>query len=137
MVELRVEDGSDFVWLDLYEEEPIKLTLSIEDITDAATRSVFSRSFRVPSTGKNNRYFKHAFMVEGVDFDVTVRKPATILVNGSEFRTGHVRLQKIYRNKLQDKIEYEIVFMGETRDFATQLSDKKLKTWICRLMTMT
>ena len=127
MVQLRVEDGTDFVWLDLYKEEPIKLTLSIEDITNAQARSVFSRTFRVPSTGKNNRYFKHAFLVEGVDFDVTVRKPATIIVDGSEFRSGHVRLQRIYKNKLQDKIEYEIVFMGETRDFATSLSDKKLK----------
>ena len=66
-------------------------------------------------------------MIEGVDFDVTVRKGATVLIDGAEFRSGHIRLQKIYVNKLQDKIEYEIVFMGETRDFATALSDKKLK----------
>lgn len=128
MVQLRVEDtNGDFVWLDLSKEDPIKLTLSVEDITNTAIRSVFSRTFRVPSTGNNNKFFKHAFMVEGVDFDVTVRKSATILVDGAEFRSGHVRLQKIYRNKAQDKIEYEIVFMGETRDFATALSDKKLK----------
>jgi hypothetical protein len=127
MVQLRVEDGSNYVFLDLYETEPIKLTLSIEDIETATTKSVFSRTFRVPSTGKNNRYFKHAFVVEGVDFDVTVRKPATVLIDGSEFRQGHVRLQKIFVNKANDTIDYEIVFLGETRDFATALSDKKLK----------
>ena len=127
MVQLRVESDSGYVWLDLYETEPIKLTLSIEDITDTSARSVFSRSFRLPSTGNNNKFFKHAFMIEGVDFDVTVRKAATVLVDGNEFRSGHVRLQKIYRNKSKDSIEYEIVFMGETRDFATALSDKKLK----------
>ena len=60
MVQLRVEDGSNYVWLDLYETEPIKLTLSIEDITNTEARSVFSRTFRVPSTGNNNKFFKHA-----------------------------------------------------------------------------
>ena len=126
MVQLRVQDGSSFVFLDLYEEEPIKLTLSIEDIQDTSAKSAFSRSFRVPSTGKNNKFFKHAFIVEGIDFDITVRQPATILVDGDEFRSGHVRLQKIYRNRVQDTIEYEIVFMGETRDFASALGDRKL-----------
>ena len=126
MVQLRVENNGEYIFLDLYDTEPIKLTLSIEDITSTEARSVFSRSFRVPSTGKNNQFFDFAFLVEGVDFDVTQRKSATILVDGAEFKSGHVRLQRIIRNKSKDSIEYEIVFMGETRDFATALSDKRL-----------
>ena len=126
MVQLRVEDSGQSVWIDLYETEPIKLTLSIEDITNADARSVFSRTFRVPNTGNNNKFFKHAFEIEGIDYDVTVKKPATILVDGAEFRSGHIRLQKIYKNRMDSKIDYEIVFLGETRDFASALGDKTL-----------
>lgn len=126
MVQLKVYDGSDQYFLDLYEEETIKLNMSIEDITNAEAKSTFSRAFRVPATGNNNQFFKHAFMISGIDYDVTVKKPADILVNGADFRSGHVRLQKIYWNQDQDKIDYEILFMGETRDFSSALGDSNL-----------
>ena len=126
MLQLRVQDGTDVYFLDLYEEANIKLTLSIEDITTAEAKSVFSRAFRVPATGNNNQFFKHAFMISGIDYDVTVKKPAAVLVNGAEFRSGHIRLQKIYWNGDQDKIDYEIIFLGETRDFASTLGDASL-----------
>ena len=126
MLQLRVQDGTTVYDLDLYEESNIKLNLSIEDITTAEAKSVFSRAFRVPATGNNNQFFKHAFMISGIDYDVTVKKPATVLVNGAEFRSGHIRLQKIYWNGDQDKIDYEIIFLGETRDFASTLGDASL-----------
>lgn len=130
MIQLKVydTDGTQY-WLDLYEDQPIKLTLSIEDITNAEARSVFSRTFRVPATGNNNRFFKHAFLIDGIDYDVTVKKTAEILVDGAEFRQGHIRLQKIYDNKDQDKIDYEIIFLGETRDFSSKIGDAS----ICQL----
>ena len=106
-------------FVDLYEDSPIKLTLSVEDITNAEATSVFSRAFRIPNTPTNAKYFKHAFMIEGIDFDVTITKPAEILVDGSEFRTGNIRLQKIYDNKELDRIDYELLFLGETKDFST------------------
>ena len=51
MVQLRVYNNGTQYWLDLYEESPIKLTLSVEDITDASAASTFSRTFRVPKGG--------------------------------------------------------------------------------------
>lgn len=126
MVQLKVYDGSDQYFLDLFPTEPIKLTLSIEDITNADARSTFSRTFRVPNTKKNNQFFKNAFLVDGIDYDVTVKKEAHILYNGAEFKIGHIRLQKIYVNKMENSVEYEIVFLGETRDFASALGEKTL-----------
>ena len=99
MIQLKVYDDSrqlNQYWLDLYETEPIKLTLSVEDITNAEAKSVFSRTFRVPATPANNIFFKHAFLVDGIDYDVTVKKPAEIIVDGAEFRQGHIRLQRIF-----------------------------------------
>lgn len=127
MVQLKVYDGATQYWLDLYETEPIKLNLSIEDITDTQARSVFSRTFRVPGTGNNNLFFKHAFLIDGIDYDVTVKKRAEILVDGAEFKQGHVRLQKIYTNTKTDGIDYEIIFLGETRDFSSVIGSKSLR----------
>ena len=71
------------VFLDLYDVEPIKLTLSIEDITNADASSVFSKQFKVPASRNNNEFFLNAFEIDGIDFDVTTKKPAEILVDGS------------------------------------------------------
>ena len=132
MIQLKVYDSQDKsldqYWLDLYETQPIKLNLSVEDITNAEAKSVFSRTFKVPATPANNIFFKHAFLIDGVDYDVTVKKPAEILVDGAEFRQGHIRLQRIYVNGAQDKIDYEILFLGETRDFSSAVGDATMCT---------
>jgi hypothetical protein len=129
MIQLKVYSDttkSDAYYIDLYEESAIKLNFSIEDITSAEAKSVFSRSFRVPATSKNNLFFKFAFLIEDTDFDVTVKKPAELYVNGVIFRQGHVRLQKIYNNVTKFRNDYEIIFLGETRDFASAIGDASL-----------
>lgn len=122
MVQLKVQD----VFLDLYQEEPLKLNFSIEDITDAQARSIFSRSFRVPSTETNYEFFKTAFMVNGIDFDVTQKYPATILVDGNEFRRGQLRLERVFNNGAAASTEYQCLFLGETRDFGTAVGEKTM-----------
>ncbi len=130
MIQLKVYkiagDNDSVIFLDLYDTEPIKLTLSIEDITQADATSVFSKTFRVPATRHNNEFFENVYEVDGIDFDVTLKKPAQILVDGAEFREGHVRLQKIYRNQDLDRIDYELLFLGETRDFSSVIGEKTL-----------
>ena len=131
MIQLKVYPNTDRaqsqqVFVDLYDTEPIKLTLSIEDITDADATSVFSRTFKIPATRHNNTFFTNAFEIDGVDYDVTIKKPAEILVDGQEFRQGHIRLQKIYVNGDLDKTDYELLFLGETRDFSSLIGDKPL-----------
>jgi len=136
MIQLKVYktkgDSSTALFLDLYDTEPIKLTLSIEDITQADATSVFSKTFRVPATRHNNDFFENAYEVDGIDFDVTLKNYAEILVDGAEFREGHIRLQKIFRNQDLDRIDYELLFLGETRDFSSTIAEKTL----CQL-TMT
>ena len=127
MVALRVYDQSGTpYYIDLYEEETLKLNFSIEDITSTEAKSTFSRTFRVPSTGTNNEFFKNAFLVEGIDYDVTVKVPAEIEIGGAFFRSGHIRLQKIYVNQDRDGLDYELLFLGETRDFASILGESPL-----------
>jgi hypothetical protein len=126
MVELRVYNNGTQYWLDLYEESPIKINLSVEDITSADATSAFTRTFRVPGTAHNDSFFKSAYYVDSIDYDVTVKKPAELLIDGEPFREGHIRLQKIYKNQDLDRNDYEIVFLGETRDFASVLGDSPM-----------
>ena len=119
-------DPDSAIFIDLYDTEPIKLTLSIEDITTADASSVYSKTFRVPASRNNNQFFKNAFEIDGIDYDVTIKKPAEILVDGAEFKSGHIRLQRIYTNGDQDKIDYELLFLGETRDFSSAIGDKTM-----------
>jgi hypothetical protein len=127
MVNLRVYDQSGTpYYVDLYDTEPVKLNFSIEDITSTDAKSTFSRVFRVPSTTRNNEFFANAFLIEGIDYDVTVKVPAEIEVGGAFFRAGHIRLQNIYVNGEQDRIDYELLFLGETRDFSSLIGEKTL-----------
>ena len=114
------------VFIDLYDQDPIKLTYSIEDITNTETKSVFSRQFRVPATTHNYEFFSTAFEINGLDFDVTQKYTAQILDNGAQIVTGQFRMTKIYRSEKTGKIDYECLFLGETRSFGSILGDKMI-----------
>lgn len=114
------------IFIDLYEEDPIKLTYSIEDIRNNETKSVFSRTFRVPATTHNFEFFSTAFEINGLDFDVTQKYAADILDNGALIVSGFFRITKIYRSEKTGKIDYECLFLGETRSFGSALGDKML-----------
>jgi hypothetical protein len=115
--------------IDLYPQEPIKLTksvISVDDITQ--NKSTFSRTFRVPHTSTNGIFFKSVFNVNAINFDATQRTAAYILVDGATFEVGNVQLINIFRNDSTGKIEYEITFLGTTSAFATEVGPKDMST---------
>lgn len=129
MIQLRVnynEGISDHLFLDLYENDPIRINMSIEDIKDTAPTSTYSQSFRIPETPNNSLFFSTAFSVNGLDFDVTVKHPADLMVDGAVFKKGHIRLMKIYSSYNESLIEYEVAFLGETRDLSSSIGSKML-----------
>ena len=118
---------SSYLQLDLYPEEPIKMTKSVEAIEDPqATTSAFSRTFRIPATSVNGDFMKAVFNVNSTDYDATQKADAYINVDGAYFISGNIRLENIFRNSKMGKIEYEIIFMGETSNFASKLGPKNL-----------
>jgi hypothetical protein len=122
MVQLFVYDPKTNIKyeLDLYETDPIKITLSAESITEAGSiESAFSRAFRLPSTTRNDVFFKWWFNVNGIDFDVTKKIAAEIFVDSVFFKDGQIRLQRVIVDKLLDSVDYETLFLGEVRDFAS------------------
>ena len=129
-LQLYVYDTNDFTRdavrreLDLYEEEPLKLTISAESLTDV-TRidSSFSRSFRIPATQNNSQVFRWWYEVNTIDFDVTKTVLGEIHVDGVLYKTGQIRLQGAYKNRYTDRVDLEIFFLGETKTFSTQVGE--------------
>lgn len=125
MVELQVRIP-EVLTLDLYETDPIRLNISIEDIESTEATSTYSQTFRLPNTSKNAQFFKSAFSVNGLDFDVTVKYEATINVNNIQQFKGHIRLVKIYSRLSDTDVDYEIAFLGQTRDLSSAVRGKTL-----------
>lgn len=115
--------------LDLYESEPIKITKSVQSLEDPqAVTSSYSQTFRVPHTATNGQFFESVFNVNVLDFNATRKCDAYINIDGAYFISGNIRLQSIYRNDSRGKIEYEILFFGETTTFAAEVSPKDLSS---------
>lgn len=82
-----------YAWflLDLYEADPIKLSLSVASITDPLkVASAYTRTFRIPNTQKNAEFFKTAFLLNTEDFDPARKVPAYINQNGETLVNGKI-----------------------------------------------
>lgn len=125
-IQLVVSGSAGETWLDLYEEEPIKLTFNIEDVLTATPKAEFSRQFRVPASDVNYEFFSTAFEISGVDFNPGLKVPARIVLDGSDFKQGELRLQNVYRNDTSGKIDYECLFLGSAKSFSSVLGEKHI-----------
>jgi len=115
--------------VNLYSEDPVKLTISSENIDDIAqTDSSYSRTFRVPANQQNSRIFSWWYEINTIDYDVTKKIAAEIYVDGIIYKTGYLRMQGAYDNRESDNIDLEIVFFGETSDFSTQVGQGYLNS---------
>lgn len=124
MVQLYAYEGNTRYELDLYPSEPIKLNFAIEDIIDISRiESAYSQTFRIPGTQSNSKFFKWWYEMSTIDFDITKVVQAEIHSDGLIFMSGELRLQAAYINKETNNIDLEIIFLGNTRDFATQIAE--------------
>lgn len=131
-VQLYAYDGTTRYELDLYKEQPIKITLSAEEITDPTKiNSSFSRQFRIPATNNNSKFFKYWYTSGVIDFDVTQKVTAEIHVNGIIYTIGQLRLVAAYNNGTADRIDFEVVFLGETKSFSSQVGDGYMNSLNC------
>jgi hypothetical protein len=114
--------STDYVKLDLMSSEPIKLSLSVQDFEDPTkVASVFSQTFKLPHTPPNGQYFKAAFNVNSMDFDISKKADAYLTVDGTYFTSGNIRLTAVSVNEADSSVQYEITFFGETADFASKV----------------
>ncbi|MCK9308694.1 MAG: hypothetical protein M0P99_00295 [Candidatus Cloacimonetes bacterium] len=116
------QDTDTYQRLDLSKDEPIKLTFQAQDVEKPAeVKSDFSKKFKIPHTANNGRFFKDAFNVNGITFDITRKVDAYILSNGTHFKDGNIRLLSINHFGNDRNIEYEIIFMGEVNNLSSKI----------------
>ena len=131
-VQLYAYEGTTRYELDLYPEQPIKITLSAEEITTPTqVNSSFSRQFRIPATNRNAQFFKYWYTSGVIDFDVTQKVSAEIHVDGIKYTEGQLRLIAAYDNGTSDRIDFEVVFLGETKNFSSQVGDDYMNALDC------
>jgi hypothetical protein len=119
---LYVKITTGFILLDLMEDNPIKLNLSVADIMDpTANPSTYSQTFRVPNTANNNLFFKSAFNINAVSFDATKKIESYIEDSNVTIAVGSIRLSNIITNNRDKNVEYEVTFFGEVSDFSAAI----------------
>jgi hypothetical protein len=117
---LYVKENTGFILLDLMENNPIKLNMSVADIMDpTANPSTYSQTFRVPNTANNNLFFKSAFNINAISFDATKKIESYVEDSNVTISVGSIRLTNIVTNNRDKNVEYEITFFGEVSDFSS------------------
>ena len=119
---LYVKQNTGFILLDLMENNPVKLNMSVADIMDpTANPSTYSQTFRVPNTANNNLFFKSAFNINTVTFDATKKIESYIQDSNVTISVGSIRLTNIITNNKDKNVEYEITFFGEVSALASKI----------------
>ena len=113
--------------LDLFHEEQIEVTSSVQNIADIATVFTdFSQSFSVPCTPNNNRIFEHYY---NNDVDTTIdhnrRRAARVEIDTIPFRTGKIQLEKSQIKNLSAD-NYSVTFFGDIVTFKDLVLEDKL-----------
>ena len=121
--------------LDLFEDEQITLTQTIQDIRDIEkVFTDFSKTFNLPASSVNNRLFKHYYRRDLVRdatpdaiFDANTKLEAILELNFKPFRYGYVVMNGVkLKNNVPDS--YNITFYGQTIRLKDRVKDRKLSS---------
>jgi hypothetical protein len=113
--------------LDLFEEQSINITNSLQDIKDIAkVFTDYTQQFNIPASKPNSKIFKHYynFDVDG-GYDARVKREALIKINGQDYREGFISLSSVsMKNQLPHA--YKVVFYGKTVNLKRLFGDDEL-----------
>jgi len=114
--------------LDLFDDENIEVSSSIQNINDIAkVFTDFSKQFTVPASPRNNEIFKHYYQNDVEDgFIAKERQPARIEINYTPFRRGKIQLEgaELVEGEAQ---HYSITFYGDVVTLKDLFGDDKLR----------
>jgi len=114
--------STEWTLLDLFETEPVRLNLRVQDVTEPTlTVASYSQTFRVPHSYINGKFFQQIFNVNQTIFDPSKKAQAYLNSEGQFYMNGNIQLLNVFRNERTGNVEYEIVFVNELSDFASQI----------------
>ena len=123
--------NNDQVICDLYEDEDIPLSLSIDDFKNAAEKvQSYSKDFNLPATKKNNKIFKHIFEVtktydKADSFNPYIKTKCILKQDGYDIFQGYLKLLDIV-NK-EGEISYSVNLFSEPVALKDVLDNKKFR----------
>jgi len=125
----EVFDGQ--IICDLYEDEDIPLSLSIDDFKNVAENvQSYSKDFNLPATKRNNKIFAHIFEVtktyKQIDsFNPYIKTRCILKQDGYDIFQGYLKLLDIV-NK-EGEISYSVNLFSEPIAFKDVLDNKKFR----------
>lgn len=128
-LQLYIEnDSGNYELVDLFGDETIELTSTIQDIRDIGkVFTDYSQTFSVPASERNNKIFHHYynFYITDGAYDSRKKKQAKIFINYMPFREGKVFLNSV-KMKNNKPYAYEIIFYGNTVSLKDLIGDDEL-----------
>jgi hypothetical protein len=120
-----LENGQ--VICDLYQEEDIPLTLSIDDFKNVSEQvKSYSKNFSLPGTKRNNQIFNNMFNVtranDGAIFNPYVKTACLLKQDGFIIFEGYLRLIDV--KEKQGQITYNVNLYSEVIALAEVLKDR-------------
>jgi hypothetical protein len=128
MLQIRTTVENRNVFLDLYQNEPVFLSLSFAELQDITKKnSAFSKGFALPGSKKNNEIFNFFYDLNAIptDFNPNNKFPAQILWAGYELFQGHIRLDGVTIGN-GGEIIYQVTFYNQVGDLMANIGDKFL-----------
>ena len=133
--EINLITDIDYQRLDLFDDEEVSLTQTIQDVRDIEKIFTdFSKSFSLPASSKNNLLFRHYYRTDIVEdrvsdaiFNANTKLRAIIELNYKRFKSGYIVLNGVkLKNNRPDS--YNITFFGETVTLKDKLKDRILSS---------
>jgi hypothetical protein len=126
-VEIYIKIGNEFRRIDLFKDEKISLTSSVQNINDLSkVFTDYTQSFTIPASKNNNIIFNY-WNESGVNdgFDQRIRYDAIIELNTIPFKTGKIQIEKA--NEKNNRLEsYSITFYGNVKQIKDLFKEEKL-----------
>jgi hypothetical protein len=127
---LPIQTYEGQVILDLYEEEDIPVTFSVDEFKNVAEKvQSYSKAFNLPATKRNNQIFSNLFevtMVQDVfSFNPYIKTPCMLKENGFILFDGFLRLIDIQDKEAE--ISYNVNLYSEAIALADVLQNKTLQ----------
>jgi len=133
--EINLITDIDYQRLDLFDDEQVTLTQTIQDVKDIEKIFTdFSKSFSLPASSKNNLLFRHYYRTDIVEdlvsdaiFNANTKLRAIIELNYKRFKSGYIVLNGVKLKNNQPE-SYNITFFGETVTLKDKLKDRILSS---------
>ena len=128
MLQIRTVINGEAKFLDLYQNEPVFLSLSFAELQDITKKnSAFSKGFSLPGSKLNNQVFNFFYDLNAIptDFNPNNKFEASLLWDGYELFQGHIRLDGVTIGP-GGEIIYQVTFYNQVGDLMANIGDKFL-----------